>query len=82
MSPIASSVTQAASTVIQSPYRLCKTLKKITQVEEVTVVEVGLDEFEATKQRKRLHSWRQFKPQDRDVLIIGSFGSFHSEMSV
>ena len=64
---------------------LVQPLKKDPEVEEVEYdesEEVEYDESEVAckpKRRKRIDTWRLFRPQDRHVLIIGSFGHFSKQ---
>ena len=64
---------------------LVQPLKMDTEVEEDEYdesEEVEYDKAEVAckpKMRKRVNTWRLFQPQDRHVLIIGSFGHFSKQ---
>ncbi|XP_019856619.1 PREDICTED: uncharacterized protein LOC109585110 isoform X2 [Amphimedon queenslandica] len=69
------------STIVVKPVLLVQPLKKDT----TKVEELEFDESETAckpRTRKRVNTWRLFQPQDRDVLIIGSFGHFSKRYTI
>ncbi|XP_019856607.1 PREDICTED: uncharacterized protein LOC109585103 [Amphimedon queenslandica] len=78
------SVTKSSKLVVK-PVLLVQPLKKDTEVKEVKELEFDESEPEVAckpRTRKRVNTWRLFQPQDRDVLIIGSFGAFSKQYTV
>lgn len=64
------------STIVVKPVLLAQPLNKDTEVKELEFDESEVHVACKPKRRKRVNTWRLFQPQDRDVLIIGSFGNF------
>uniref|UniRef100_A0A1X7U1P3 Uncharacterized protein n=1 Tax=Amphimedon queenslandica TaxID=400682 RepID=A0A1X7U1P3_AMPQE len=68
------------STIVVKPVLLVQPLKKdTTEVEELEFDEPEVHVACKPRTRKRVNTWRLFQPQDRDVLIIGSFGDFSKQ---